>query len=533
MSQFAGRYPDASLDMEDMPTALMPSVRGGMDELPTLRVPAVAMRPRPRPAARPSDSDVAPLTATAKRRAINLKVNLGVLSAIASLASATLVARGVGTFNQVVISDHFGAGAAMDAYFAAVAGPTLFATLVVSALESAVIPTYTKLVAAGREREASDVMSTLLNLVMLLLTALTAAMVVFPQYTVLAFAPGLPRGTVAIGVTLVPWILPTMMLNTYIGFTNAVLNATRTFALPAFAVVVVPIAMLVATLVLGATLGIVALALGSLVGTVLQCLIMLALVRGARLRYRPVLGLGHRDVRLALRQFWPMLAGAMIAQANPVVDQMVASALGTGGISWLNYATKITSIPVSVIFVAGGRAVFPYFSRQVADRDFDGLKKTLRFFCWLIGLITLATSLVFIVLARPIVAFILRHGAFSAHDAAMTAAVLVGFSLGLCPMALGFMIPRVFNAMHRSDVLFKAAAATMALNVALDILLAQFFGVPGIAIGTSLDYLWTTVVLILVLRGIIGPLGLLRPPAELLHPRRLASQLRGAAVNRA
>ncbi|HEY7347999.1 MAG TPA: murein biosynthesis integral membrane protein MurJ [Ktedonobacterales bacterium] len=444
-------------------------------------------------------------------------VNVRILAALISLSGASIAARAFGVLNQVVISDHFGAGVSMDAYFAVLALPTLLTNLIVSALQASVIPTYVRLTRANQEREASDVLSTLFNLVILFLAGVLALMLFFPRFAISLFAPGVSSATVDVGVTLAPLIFPTLLLNIFVGFITSVFNASRRFAFPAFTAMLMPLGILVATILLSSQFGVSALAIGQLVGTGLQFLIMLALVRKARFSYRPVLRLGSPHVRVALGQLWPMLFGATIGQANPVIDQIVASTLGSGAISALNYALKVISIPVTMIFMATSQAVLPYFASQAAARDFRSLKKTLNLFLWAIGIITLVVTVGFIVFAQPIITLLFRHGAFTDESAQKTSATLIGLAVGLLPMAWGFMIPRVFNSLHRNDVLLRIAIFTLITNVVLDIALARFLGLPGIGLATSLAYLLTTLIQIAVLRLLIGPLGLLRVPPQLLE----------------
>ncbi len=451
------------------------------------------------------------------RVAGGLSINIRILGAIASLAGATLAARALGVLNQIVISAHFGAGAAMDAYFATVAVPTFISDLVVGAIEASLIPVYISLHNAGREREATDVSSTLINVVALMLGGLMALMLIFPQVAVRIFAPGISSETASIAVTLAPLLFPILLLNTFVGAITCLLIARRRFALPAFSGMLLPVGTLTGTVLLGNALGVKALAMGLTAGTVCQFLVLIFMARNAQLRYRPVLHLKNQHSLLALAQFWPMCLGAAISDANTAIDQMVASLLGTGGISSLNYALKVISIPVSIIFSANSRAILPYFSDQAADRDLDGLKETLRFFIWLVGLVTAAGSILCFILADPIVTILFRRGAFTEQDAQLTAAVLRGFSIGLAPMALGFLIPQAYSALNRNDLLLRITIFTLVVNVILDVSLAPFLGIPGIALGTSIDYFLTTILKLVILRRLIGPLDLLKPPPQLFR----------------
>ena len=446
-----------------------------------------------------------------------------VIGAILTLASGTIAARALGVFNQTVISAHFGAGVEMDAYFATLALPVLLTNLVVNALQSSIIPVYIRMTKDGREREASEVLSTILNVVLLLVCLLTAAMMIFPEQFVRAMAPGASQTTIVAGAQLAPYIFPILLFNTIVGFLTAVSNATRRFAFPALGAMFVPVGIFFGTVLLGNALGVTALALGLLVGTVLQFLMMLVLTRKLQLRYRPIVRFRYPEVRTVLKQFWPMLAGAAIGQANPIIDQVIASLLGAGNISALNYALKVISIPITVIFVAYSQAIYPYFSSQAAARDYQSLKSTLSLFAWGVGIVTLGMTVVLTVFAGPIVRILFLHGAFSQSDATLTAATLIGFSVGLVPMAIEFMLTRTFNALQRNDLLLRVSAYTMITNVALDILLARFFGLPGIALATSIDYLLTAILMLAMLRGLIGRIGLLRPPSQMRDVLRVAA----------
>jgi putative peptidoglycan lipid II flippase len=412
----------------------------------------------------------------------------------------------------------------MDAYFGSLEVPTVLTNITVNGLNVAVTPAYARLVHHQREDEASEVLSSILNVFVIVLTILTAVMIVLPRLVVRIFAPGLSTETVDIAATLIPLLVPTLVINVLIGFMTNILSVKDKFALPALSVILVPFATLVFTLVAGREIGVRAVAAGFLAGTVIQLFVMILLMRRAGVHYRFALHLRHPEVRRVVGQLWPMLVGASLVQVNSLVDQIIGSFFGVGSVSALNYAGKVINVPVGVLFLAGSRAVLPYFSRQVAAHDIQGLKNSLRIFAWLVGGLSLGISVIFIAFSGLIVKVLFQRGEFSESDAALTAAVLIGFSVGLCPMALEFMIPRVFSALHRNQILLGVTTFTLLANVILDLAFAYGFGVPGIALATSIDYIFTTALLLILLRREIGPLGLLRPPIDvLLRARRRGS----------
>src|SRR5215469_12100187 len=101
--------------------------------------------------------------------------NKQIVRALLSLSSAMLLIRVMGMLNQVVVTAHFGAGAAMDAYFVATLLPIAVAQLVVDTIENSFIPAYVRARARGPE-EAAALFSTLFNLLVIGAAALILLM---------------------------------------------------------------------------------------------------------------------------------------------------------------------------------------------------------------------------------------------------------------------------------------------------------------------------------------------------------------------
>ena len=104
--------------------------------------------------------------------------------------SANLLIRVGGLLNQVVVTDRFGQGAEMDAYFVAATIPILLAQLLTSDLEASIIPIFVRLRLKGRE-QTSILFSTLLNILLLSIAALTVLMFVFRSQIIFFSAPAL------------------------------------------------------------------------------------------------------------------------------------------------------------------------------------------------------------------------------------------------------------------------------------------------------------------------------------------------------
>jgi len=78
-----------------------------------------------------------------------------------------------------------------------------------------------------------------------------------------------------------------------------------------------------------------------------------------------------------------------------------------------------------------------------------------------------------LVLANPLVQFLFQRGQFSADNTNHTATTLIGFVVGLTPMALVFIVVRAFSALSKTRVLMYIAIFNVVANAILDYIFAR------------------------------------------------------------
>ena len=439
------------------------------------------------------------------------------LRAVFSLIFAAMLLRIGSMLNQVVISAHFGAGEAMDAYFVASAFPLLLVQLISSALEAAVIPVYSRLSVETQRDAASRSLSTLINCVAIGALFLMLILIFASQPLAFLSAPGLGPARLRQAVALAPWFYLSIPISLLTNLLTSLLNVEGQFGWAAYAGLLAPLTIALLTIVSAQTWGIFVLCVGSLCGAFLQMLLVCIRARRLRLRYRPVIHLRNTEVRLICRAAWPVLLGALITQGGPLVDQAFASTLSMGSISALNYALKLVSVFIGVIVVSFGRVALPHLSRQAACNDggYGAFKKTLHLYLWSLGLCALALSSVLGVLGYPLVQMLFQHGAFSSRDVHATMLIFVGFLPGLTPIALNFVLTKAFNALGETRIPMYMAFVSVCANALFDALLAHFWGGLGIALATSIVSLIVCILLLILLHWRIGPFSLWRAPFEL------------------
>src|SRR6266702_1518053 len=456
------------------------------------------------------------LSTTSSRVAVvrPTSVHKQIFRALLTLASAALLTRVMGLLNQIVVTRRFGAGAEMDAYFVASTLPILMATLLSASIESSVIPVYARVRTQGKE-QASILFSTLLNLLVLGTVVLTLGMLTLRDQLIHLSAPALDPFRAALAVSLAPFIFPVLALMVVISFLECILNAEGQFGWPVYAGLLVPLTTVILVLALRRSEGVVVLCIGMLAGLCLQLCMVIVRARRAGLVYRLSINLRNPELLAIFMVAWIAPFSVLINQASPLIDQMFASSLTAGSISALNYSLKLVSVFTGVIFVSVGRAALPYLSRQASINDMKAFKETLRFYLWVVGIGTTVLAALMFVLAHPLVQILFQRGAFSAEDTNRTASTLVGFVVGLTPMAIGFILARAIVALRKNRFLLVTAVFSMIANAIFDYIFARLWQSTGIALATSAVYFCTMFILLFMLRRLIGKLDFLTPPPEL------------------
>ncbi|HTK10836.1 MAG TPA: lipid II flippase MurJ [Ktedonobacteraceae bacterium] len=455
-------------------------------------------------------------TTSAQLAAIRLKsANKHIFRALLSLASAALLTRVMGMMTQVVVTSRFGAGAAMDAYFVASTFPTTLSYLLIGTVETAMIPVYARIRAQSGREPASALFSTMLNLLLIVLVGLTIIFCIFRQEVVHFSAPALDVERSNQVSYLALFTYPVLVPMVLIGLMECVLNTEGQFGWPAYAGLLVPVTTGVFVFLMGASHGVIALCIGTMVGLCLQIFSFVIRMRRARIIYRPIIRFDHPALIPIACAAWPVFLSSCIGNISPLVDQMFASSLSAGSISSLSYALKLVGVFSGVVFSSLGRAVLPYLSRQAAGNDMKSFKGTLRLYLWGVGFCTLILSMLVLVLAHPIIQFLFQRGAFTPEDTDRTATTLMGFMIGLTPMSLGIVTAKSFSALGRTKMLMWVSIFSVLANALLDAIFAHFWQCQGIALATSAYYLGSMVILFVMLRRLIGPLGLLTVPPEI------------------
>lgn len=430
-----------------------------------------------------------------------------VAQAAGIIAIGNIVSRVLGLVREIVKADLFGAGGNVSALDTAMALPKIIYALVIGGMiNSALIPVFSDYAAPVRREE-------LWRLLSLLLAAVTIAVCGFvlvgelltPQLVRLS-AGGLPLADQQLAVGLLRVMLPGVLFLSLAGVLSGALYALKRFAFPAFTAVVFNVAMVVLALLLGARWGVYSMAVGLLVGSLLQVILQLPGLRDARIRLD--FDLDHPALRRIGRLYLPILAGLAVDKLAELLSYRLASHTGPASPSWMTYSATIIQFPLGLVGTAISIAILPTLSRQSNEGHPARFKETLAQGLRLVIALTVPATIGLWVLSTPIIELVFEHGDFTAVDTMATVAALRFHLLGLVFAAVDQ--PLIFSFYARQDTWTPALVGVATVLLYVIAALAPTVFAPltlnGLILANSLKWAAHALLMLFLLRRRMGGL---------------------------
>jgi putative peptidoglycan lipid II flippase len=350
---------------------------------------------------------------------------------------AGVLTRISGLLREVVFASVFGAGVYTDAFIAAQRVPNLFRDLFAEgSMASAFIPTLSETLRARGKDSAWLLANAFLGLSLTIIGLLTFLMILFAPQFVWLVAAGFTSDheKTQITINLIRLMAPFLACVNLASAFGAILNIQRKFFLPtlapaAFNLAVIFGALLAQQLTLFGE-GIYLVAAAATAGGALQFIVQLPALHREGFSFRPTLR-GHPDLIKLIRFLVPALIGISAIQLGILIDLQLASSLGDGPASWLNYAFRIVQLPMTLFAGAAGIASLALISDLVAQNNREEARTTLEHALSLTSFFV-APSAVFIGLfSVPIVQVLFERGAFNSSDTQITAQLLSIYAAGV------------------------------------------------------------------------------------------------------
>jgi putative peptidoglycan lipid II flippase len=408
---------------------------------------------------------------------------------------AVMSSRVLGLVREMVFASLFGAGRSLDAFVVAFRTPNLLRDLFAEgALSTAFVTTFSKKIATEGDQSAWGLANKVATLAAVFLSGIVLLGILLAPVIIRIMAPGFDPEKLELTILLARIMYPFILLVSLAALVMGMLNARHVFGMPALASTFFNLGSICAGVGFGWLLdpawgprALIGLALGTLVGGLLQLVVQFPSLKKVGFRFRPDFAWRDPGVRQVLALMGPAVVAASAVQVNVLINGIFASQLGDGAVSWLQIAFRLMQFPLGVFGVAIGTVTLPLVAKSAALGNMGEFRTTLARGMRLAFFLTIPSATGLILLANPIISLLYERGRFTPEMTAQTAGALQFYALGLVAYSALKVLTPAFYAIDRRHTPMVVGFLSIGTNILLNWLLTFRMGLghKGLALSTG------------------------------------------------
>jgi putative peptidoglycan lipid II flippase len=419
---------------------------------------------------------------------------MNLLRTLAAISSMTLLSRITGLLRESLYARAFGADAYSDAFAIAFRLPNLLRRLFgEGAFSQAFVPILAEYKTQQGEAATKTLIDHVANTLVWATLVVSILGILGAPYILYAIASGLKAGQAFdAGVVMTRLMFPYILCMSFVVLAGAVLNTWREFKIPAFTPVLWNLSSIFFSLFMVKyfDVPIYSMAVAVMVGGVLQVGLQIPALKKLgmlpRLSFNPLAGLHDPGVRRILRKMGPAVFAVSAAQISLLINTNIASHLGAGAVSVLQYADRLMEFPTGMLGVALGTILLPSLSKANADGDPAEYSALLDWGLRLTFLLALPSAVGLATLSRPLIATLFNYGKFDPANVAAATAPLMAYAAGLLGIILIKILAPAFYARQDIRTPVKIAIGVLIATQLMNLIFVPMLGVAGLALSIGL-----------------------------------------------
>ena len=429
-------------------------------------------------------------------RRANSKVSLG--GAATLLIVVALLGQVLGFLRNRLISTNFTVvdPGLSDAFFAAFVIPDFFFfTIAAGALGVAYMPVLADKIEQGKKQAVRDITNSLINVAIISMFVVALIIFVFAKPLIGLLAPNLPADHFQQAVTIMQLLALNPLFFAIGGIITSLQQTYGRFFFYAISSLFYNAAIIVSIYLFKDSLGVIGLGVGALIGGFLQLIIALFGMFGLGFSYRPIIKWKSEDFKFVLRQLPPRSLDQGIDQVNSVVEVNRAQNLGTGPVSYYNYATTLHHVPIMLIGNSIATAAFPRLVNRLSQNRPDLFRR---------DFINVVLTMLWLAFPVATVGYFARGylARLIFGSVAPDVALIFGYlTVAIIGRIIYSMFSRYFYAKKDTLTPLYVSFFAIALNIYLAFTLARpdSYGIAGLALAQSIVAMSEVAILMIIM----------------------------------
>ena len=415
----------------------------------------------------------------------------------------SILSRFLGLFRDMLVGYQFGASIYTDAYKAAVSVPETVFTIVGLAISTVFIPMLSKVKYDKNKDEMFKFSNNIISILLVISIIIFALGFIFTNEIVAFMFDGFSKEKFTLTVFLTRITLFNLLFLSINACYTAMLQVCEDFVIPSILGMFFNAPMIIYLLFFN-DISIVGLTIANVIGNFLRVAVQVPVLYKHGYRFKLFINLKDERIKKILILIIPVIIGSGANSLNMVVDMKVASSLGDGAVSGLDFAQKIivfanTAITTSIVTV-----MYPLMANKLNEGDNEGFSMYLTKSISIIALLLVPISIGFILLNKEIIIAFYERGKFNDVAVGITASAFLGYSLVLPFTGVRDILNSSLFSMQKTKVTTINGIIGVVVNVILSISLSKIFGIFGVAIASTIASMITAVLLFISTRKFVG-----------------------------
>lgn len=395
-----------------------------------------------------------------------------------SIFNVALVVVGVkflGLIKEILIAKDFGMTNLLDAFYILILIPSFFKNVFIEAFKAVFIPNLVTVKDKNILKNNLFFLTVLLSVILIVLMAL----IIEPlnNYYTEKYPEGI-KSEVSQFQYLFLILIPVWSFSAlFSGF----LDVKKKFVISAICPIISSLVFISASFLYRPSIKI--LVYATIIGSFLEMFFLLAFNK-LSFNVRKI-NFVDSETRVIITQFLPKLLSGLVIGLNPVIDQVFTTRLSGGSVSTLNYGSKFPLLVISVLTIAIGNVLLPYFA-EIKKFEKTKIFRILNNKIKMIFLISSLSVIFFLFFGDTLISLVFERGSFTSENVDNVNLVLKMFSFQIPFYLMDIILVRFLTANNLNKFNIISSLISVFVNVLCNYLFLEKYGVSGIALSTSI-----------------------------------------------
>lgn len=398
----------------------------------------------------------------------------------------TLLSKMIGFGREIIFSYYFGTSTTADAYIFSLTVSTIIFGFIGNGITTSFVPMYLKICKNDGKDRAHEFTSNLI--IGYILVCIVILVILYPntEWIVRFLASGFDDTTVILSSLLCKYSLMTVIASGLTGIYCGILQINDNYWAPAARGLSLNLLLIISVVIASKANNTNILGMGNMLAVYAEMFFLLIWIPKNEKKLRISNVLHDKYIAEIVALAIPIILSASVNQINVLFDKSLASNMN-GGIATLNYAHTIIGIVNDVIVTSIIAVMYPKISSAYVKNNQDDITQIFAKSMSTLLYIIIPIAMMMLITSRDIIDFFYGRGAFDNNAIFNCSRVLLAYTVGIPFVAIRQMLIRIFYACHNTKTPVINASIAIVINIILNIPFMNKFGIPGLALATSVS----------------------------------------------